>query len=63
MARSFRHLTYEDRKKIEFMYKNKSRVQDISSVLNVSRATIYRELDRGRDDRGNYNATLAQMKT
>lgn len=62
MARKYRRITYEDRKRIEFLYKNKEPIQCIADMIGVSRPTIYRELERGFDADRNYSAETAQKK-
>lgn len=63
-----RHLTIEDRRKLEEYYLNGVSVEGIAETLNVHRATIYYELHRGDtgrvDKNGNceYSAELAQER-
>ena len=56
-TRKFRHLNYQDRKKIEKMLKENMRVTVIANVIGVHRATIYKELKRGGSP---YSADNAQ---
>lgn len=56
----YRRLTYLDRQILEKMYKNKSRITDIASTLEVERSTVYKELQRGMAEDG-YSATKAQL--
>lgn len=46
--RKYKHLKYEDRLKIEELYKQKHTVIDIAQRIGVSRQTIYNELERGK---------------
>lgn len=62
MSRKYWKLNYEDRKKIEFLYKSKMPIQGIADMIGVSRQTIYRELKRGFDEDKNYSAEVAQKK-
>lgn len=60
--KQYRRLTYLDRQTIEKMYKNKSKIQDIANAIDVTRQTIYRELERGMsEDDCDYSATKAQL--
>lgn len=63
MARKYKRLGYEDRKAIERMCKSGIKVDGIAEAMNVHRATIYHELQRGGAGGGNreqYSAELAQ---
>lgn len=63
MARKYKRLSYENRKTIEKMCKNGVRVGEIAEAMNVHRATIYHELQRGGAGGGNreqYSAEIAQ---
>lgn len=63
MARNFKKLNYEDRKKIEAMCKAGEKVVDMAETMGVHRATIYHELNRGGAGNGKrkqYNAEVAQ---
>lgn len=66
---SFRHLTYDDRLKIEKMTKALYTPLQIASTLDIHVSTVYRELRRGRfiakdrifyDDVVRYSADIAQ---
>lgn len=57
-----KRLVYEDRKVIERMLEENCKKAEIAIFLNCSRATIYRELNRGLDlDTGKYSAEKAQL--
>lgn len=63
-----KHLTLQDREKLEALYLDGHRVEHIAEKLNVHRATIYTELKRGytgemdRNGRPGYSATTGQQK-
>lgn len=59
MKRKFKHLTLEQRKKIETMYNAHVRVVDIAEKIGVTRNTIYNELKRGSSE-GTYSAEKGQ---
>lgn len=64
----YRYLTLEDRQKLEALYLEGDRVQDIADRIGVHVATVYKELKRGetgrldRNMRREYSATLAQRR-
>lgn len=63
MARKYKRLSYEDRKEIEAMCKAGKKAREIAEAMNVHRATIYHELDRGgaaNGKRQQYSADMAQ---
>lgn len=53
-------LTYNDRKKIEFMINNGFKIANIAALIGVSRQTVYRELKKC--EKNKYNADEAQKK-
>lgn len=61
-----RYLTFEDRKRLETLYKQGEKLSTIANSLGVHLATIYRELIRGdtgeidENGRNEYSAKLAQ---
>lgn len=63
-----KHLTLQDREKLEALYLDGQRVEQIAEKLSVHRATIYTELKRGytgemdRNGRPGYSATIGQRK-
>ena len=65
--RSYKIVTFEERKAIEMMYRGNMSAQEIASKLEISAATVYRELERGnthimdKNGRSGYNARLAQQ--
>lgn len=59
-----KHLTYEDRKKLEVMCKARNRVADMAIELDISPKTIYREFKRAGipvKQREMYNAEIAHQ--
>lgn len=62
MKKTFTHLSYEDRLYIKKCIDNKVKVYDIAEHLNVSQATIYREISKGKDDNGNYSPLYSHNK-
>lgn len=63
MARKYTRLNYENRKTIEKMCKEGKKADEIAEAMNVHRATIYHELQRGGAGNGNrheYSADMAQ---
>jgi len=63
VARKYKRLNYSDRKAIEAMCKEGKRVTEIAEAMDVHRATIYHELQRGGADEGRrtqYSAEMAQ---
>ena len=47
MPRKYKRLSYEDRKTIEEMCRNGKKADEIAEAMDVHRATIYHELQRG----------------
>ena len=60
--RKYKKITYSDRRRIEKMYKNGVDVDMIALDIGVARQTIYREIKRGQDENGDYNADVAQLR-
>ena len=60
--RKYKRISYEERKRIEKMYKNGVNVRLIAEDIGVAHTTLYRELKRGEGDDGEYNAELAQLR-
>lgn len=60
MARKYKRLSYEDRKTIEEMCRNGKKADEIAAAMDVHRATIYHELQRGGGNRQQYSADMAQ---
>lgn len=63
MARKYKRLNYEDRKRIEKMCRDGMKAKEIAEAIHVHRATIYHELQRGGAEEGNrmqYSADVAQ---
>lgn len=61
MRKTYKKLTYEDRKTIERMNGQGIAPKKIALETDVHIATIYRELQRGTDAEGHYRAELAQQ--
>ncbi len=55
-----KRLTFCDRAKIEMLRRNGVQVAAIATELGVSRAAIYRELEKGKTDSGSYCAEKAE---
>lgn len=60
MAKKF--YTIEDRQQIEAMIKNGFTRAQIAKALDRTYISIVREVERGKDDRGNYNAYFVHEK-
>lgn len=61
MRMKYRYLDHVDRKWLERLLKTNTPVTKIAKILRVSRATIYREIQRGMDSKqGMYHAALGQ---
>jgi IS30 family transposase len=59
MGKTYKRLTYEDRKKIEQMLSDGAKPKELAKEAGVHIATIYRELERGGE---RYSADEAQKK-
>ena len=58
-----KRLTYEDRKLIETMYNDEGfSAAKIAAGMDIHVATLYRELNRGRNSSGIYEAWVAHQK-
>lgn len=63
-----KHLTFQDRVKMESLYLDGCKAEKIAEDLSIHRATVYNELKRGytgemdRNGRAGYSANLAQQK-
>ena len=57
--KSYRHLTMEQRYKIEALHKAGHKAPDIADQLDVNKSTIYRELKRNKTKTGCYSAHSA----
>ena len=60
MSKVYRHLTQEQRYKLEALVKAGLKKSQIAIQLGVDRSTIYRELKRNKQKRGGYNGSFAQ---
>lgn len=61
MRKPYKKLTYADRKIIEQMVVKGKDPKAIAEATGVCFQTIYRELQRGKDLKGNYKAEIAQQ--
>lgn len=68
MKRAYKLLSYEDRKRIEAMWREGVRSRIIAEKIGINTATLYTELRRGRSEerkdvyRQEYDADLAQKR-
>lgn len=62
MKKKSKHLTYEDRKYIKKCINSNVKVYNIAENLNVSLSTIYREINRGKDEKGHYSPLHSHNK-
>lgn len=56
--KKYKRLTYNDRKKIEMLYKQGKTIDEMALLMGVHSTTMYRELERGGEP---YNADTAQQ--
>lgn len=56
----FKHLTYNDRLKIEALLRVGTSVKEIAGILGFTARSIYRELKRGRYEHLNYDYTVEE---
>lgn len=61
MRKTYKKLTYTDRQIIEYMARHGAGVRAMAEETGVHVATIYRELQRGADEKGHYRAEKAQQ--
>lgn len=57
---TYRYITFKDRKKIEKMMNENIAIRAIASQLDLCLSTVYREIERGKQTNGIYNAVVAQ---
>lgn len=60
MRKPYKKLTYADRQMIERMVGLNKDVKEIAKATGVHVATIYKELQRGTNEEGDYKAEKAQ---
>lgn len=60
MKRRYKKLTYKDRQQIEQMRASGTNPKTIAEATGTCYQTIYRELQRGKDENGEYRAEIAQ---
>lgn len=60
MARKYKRMKFEDRKKIEIMLRHNASIAEIAAAVGVHRDTIYKELKRSGADEHTYTAEAAQ---
>ena len=58
--KNYKHITVEQRIKIETLLKAGHKASFIAKQLNIHRSSIYRELKRNKTKAGKYNAAFAQ---
>lgn len=56
----YKHLNYEQRYTIECMLKQSHSKKSIYTTIGINESTLYRELNRNKKPKGNYNAKYAQ---
>jgi IS30 family transposase len=61
MGKKYKQLTIEERCQIEILLKSGNKLKEIATILQRSKATISRELNRNRGQRG-YRHQQAQRK-
>lgn len=61
MRKLYKKLTFADRQLIEHMSERGEKPKAIAEKTGVHVATIYRELQRGADEKGHYRAEKAQQ--
>jgi transposase, IS30 family len=62
MPKGYKHLTYEQRCQIEVLLKRNISQKDIAETIGISRSQLCREIKRGANKDGSYNAKIAQRK-
>ncbi|WP_337899574.1 helix-turn-helix domain-containing protein, partial [Mesomycoplasma ovipneumoniae] len=60
--RKFKHFSFEDLVKIEFLLQQNKSIRFIARQLNVSPSTVSREIKRNLNEYGVYEANLAITK-
>lgn len=60
MRKQYKKITYADRQKIEQMIAQGKKPKEIADETGVCFQTMYRELQRGKDETGKYTAENAQ---
>lgn len=53
-------ITYDDRVDIEMMLQDKISKSMISELKGISRGALYNEIEKGKDEMGEYRAILGQ---
>ena len=56
--KTYKRLTYEDRQKIETLYKEGKTIDEMALLMGVHSTTMYREIARGGES---YSADKAQQ--
>lgn len=59
MAQTYRRFTYEQRCQLKSMLDSKTPVEDIANTLGFNRASVYREIKRGKVE-GVYNSDYSE---
>lgn len=60
--RTFRHLNWSDRDRIEALWKKGHDQVEIAGILSVHKSTVSREIEKRRKEDGTYSATAAEHK-
>ena len=53
-------ITYDDRVDIEMMLRDKIAKTKIAELKGISRGALYNEIEKGKDEMGEYKAILGQ---
>jgi IS30 family transposase len=62
MRKTFRHLDFHARDRIEALWKAGHEQQEIAEVLGVNKSTVSREIRKRKKQDGTYSATVAEHK-
>ena len=62
MRKTFRHLDFHDRDRIEVLWKKGHTKVEIASILEIHKSTVSREIKRRQKEDGTYSATNAEHK-
>lgn len=57
----YKHLTYEQRIRMEVLLKKRTKKKEIAEEINADRIPLYREINRNQQKPGRYNAKWAQQ--
>jgi transposase, IS30 family len=62
MRKSFMHLDFRDRDRIEALWKAGHEQKEIAEILEVNKSTISREIQKRRKEDGEYSSSIAEHK-